>query len=499
LRSAQRPERQAAWVLMVAPSTLVAWNQGFDENLKPLSVPENRGKAAKVTVDIVRRIVEQAKGYKGRRIRLKSFGAKLHEAGIDLGSKTIEAILIANDLYKARIRKQRPRFYQSLCQKVPNGLLSIDGSEVVVWLGPEAYPFNVEMSVDVATFAHTAFSVDDSETAEAVIKVLEAHRKAWGVPIGMLGDCGSANESDAVMRYLDQWEIKRVPAGPGNPKGNGTDEGAFSHMKKALGQIRIDTTSPKALARSVLEILMAVYVYMRNRLPVHLCRMTPGQHMVAPVLDEQRAVERKRLDAHVAAKTNNEADQVKLGRLDWVVGHYGLDVAPDALKHARRTIKGYALEAIRQTEDAFLKAIRRNAGRCNLSYFFGILKNIQRTMDEDAKKDYCRQRYNHEVMQNIERQKHAQSEPVLIDNIVGMLLKAATTNVRFVKELAVKKARQWTLELIQSSRYPGPVKRKVEASLGEFNNLSIDQKNEAWELFCQFLNIHQQESRVTLS
>lgn len=486
-------------MLVVPPSTLAAWNQGFDENLRPLTVPDKRGKAAKVTVDMVHRIVEQAKGYQGRRIRLKSFRVELREAGIDLSSKTIEAILIANDLYKARIREKRPRFYRSLCQKVPNGLLSIDGSEVVVWLGETAYPFNVELSVDVATFAHTAFSVDDSETAEAVINVLEAHRHAWGLPIGVLGDCGSANGSDAVMRYLNRWGTKRVPVGPGNPKGNGTDEGAFSHMKKALGQIRIDTSSPKTLARSVLEALVSVYVYMRNRLPVYLRRMPPCQHMAVPVSDEQQAAGRRRLDAHVAARVNNEKDHVKLDRLDWVVRHYGLEVAPDALKHAQRTIRGYELEAVRQTEDAFLKAIRRNAGRKNLSYFFGILKNIQRKMDEDAKRDYCRRRYNHEVMLNIERQKNAQTEAVSIDDILGMLSKAVTGNIRFVKELAARKAREWTLELIKSCRYLGPIKRKVETSLSTQTNLSIDQKKEAWELFCQFLNIHQQERRVTLS
>jgi hypothetical protein len=484
-------------VLVVPPSTLLAWNQVFDENLRPLTMPEKRGKTAKVTVDMVRRIIAHANGYPGR-IRLKSFSARLREAGIDLSSKTIEEILIANDLFKVRIRKQRPGFYQSLCQKLPNGLLSIDGSKLSVWLGDTAYAFNVELAVDVATFAHTAFIVDDSETAEAVIKVLDAHRQVWGIPIGVLGDCGSANDSGNVLRYLNEWGIKRVPVGPGNPKGNGTDEGAFSQMKKALGRIHIDTTSPRTLARSVLTALVSLYVDLRNRLPVHFRGMPPGRHMALPVADEQRAAERKRLDAHVARKTHSETDQVKLDRLDWVIRHYHLDVVTDALKHAQRTIKGYELEAIRQTEEAFLKAIRRNSGRQNLSYFFGILKNIQRKIDEDAKRDYCRQRYNHEVMLTIERQKQAQPEPASIDHILDMLSKAVTHKVRFVKELAVRKAREWTLELIKSSRYLGPLKRKVETFLGKRTNLSIDQKNEAWELFCQFLNNHQQESCVTL-
>ncbi len=83
---------------------------------------------------------------------------------------------------------------------------------MIVWLGDKHYPFNVELSVDVATFAHTAFSIDDSETADAVIKVLESHRQVWGLPVGVLGDCGSANDSGDVTDYLEKLDIKRVPA-----------------------------------------------------------------------------------------------------------------------------------------------------------------------------------------------------------------------------------------------------------------------------------------------
>jgi hypothetical protein len=76
---------------------------------------------------------------------------------------------------------------------------------------------------------------------------------------------------------------------------------------------------------------------------------------------------------------------------------------------------------------------------------------------------------------------------------------AETNNARFDKELAVRKAREWTVESIKSRRYLGPIKKNMETSIGKFTDLSIDQRKEAWELFCQFSNIHQQESRVTLS
>ena len=63
---------------------------------------------------------------------------------------------------------------------------------------------------------------------------------------------------------------------------------------------------------------------------------------------------------------------MKLDRLHWVIRHYGLEVAPDTIKRAERTIKGYELEAIRLTETAFLKATRRKANRRCYAYLFGI-------------------------------------------------------------------------------------------------------------------------------
>jgi hypothetical protein len=494
--------RQAAWVLCVCVSTLGGWNKGFDENFKPLVVADNRGKTAKVTIEIVRCIVNKAKGNKaqGKRIRIKQFAADLKsKEGINLAAKTVEHILIANDLYKAHTRKKRPRFYQSLCRKIPNGLLSLDGSDMIVWLGQTPHRFNVELAVDVVTFAHTAFSIAETETAEQVIKVLESHRNRWGLPIGVLCDHGSANISAEVQRYLQDLGIEPVPVGPGNPKGNGTDEGAFSQMKKALGTIRLDISSPKALAQSVLEALISVYVYMRNRMPVRGANACPAGHMTVPVTDEQRDLEHQELRNHVAAKAGSEQDRFKLDRLHWVIRHHGLDVSPEALKRAQRSIKAYELEAIGKTEAAFLKATSRKADRLNLSYFFGILKNIQQQRDDEAKRQYCRERYNYQMMLDLDRRKNEQSPRLSINDVIGMLEKAVTVKVRFVKELAIRNARQWTHDLMESCQYLGSLRKKIEDALGSLRHLTIEQKQKAWDLFCQFLNNKNLESRVTHS
>ena len=305
-------------MLAVSTSTLSGWNQGFDDNMKPIKVADNRGKASKVTIAIVKRVYEKAKRLKqqSKRIRLKQFTKTLEkEDAIYLSAKTVNEILIANDLAAAQSRKKRPRFYQSLCQRIPNGLLSLDGSDFTIWLDNRPFTFNLELAVDVGSFTHTAFSIADTETTDEVISVLEAHRRQWGTPIGIVCDHGSANLSENAMDYIHAQGIELVAAGPANPKGNGTDEGAFSQMKKALGVIRLDMSSPKALAKSVLNALVSGYVYMRNRLCLHNKDVLPIEQMAMPVNPDQRDSERQRLKEHQKAKSGSDENQLKLDHL----------------------------------------------------------------------------------------------------------------------------------------------------------------------------------------
>ncbi len=369
-------------------------------------VADNRGKASKVTIAVVRCVCEKARALtqRAKRIRLKQFTEKLKkEDGINLSSKTVNEILIANDLAAAQSRKKRPKFYKSLCQKIPNGLLSLDGSDFIIWIDTVPFTFNVELAVDVNSFTHTAFSIADTETTQQVISVLEAHRQKWGTPIGIVCDHGRANLSGDAIDYIKAEGIELVPAGPYNPKGNGTDEGAFSQMKKALGTIHIDMSSPKALAKSVLNALVSVYVYMRNRLCLHNKNVVPAEQMTIPVSEDQRNEQRQQLKDHKKAKAGGQQDQLKLDHLQWVIDRYGFELETAVLKRAQYSIKFYELEAINETQKAFVKATNRNADRCNLSYFFGILKNIQQQRDEEAIRQYCHNRYNYLRMLGMQR------------------------------------------------------------------------------------------------
>jgi transposase len=501
MRTTSLPFRDAAWVLKVSFSVLSDWNQGFDEKMRPFHIPDRRGKAAKITLEMVRIIVRLAEDLKarGRRLRLKGFTEQLREKhDIYLSKRKVREVLIANGLFAVRTRKRRPRFYQSLRKKIPNGLLSLDGSELTVWVDGEPYKFNVELSVDVKTFAHTAFGVGDTETSDEVIKVLEAHRKGWGDPVGILCDHGSGNLSEQTRDYLRRHRIELVPVGPSNPKGNGTDEGAFSQMKRALGAIHLDLSSPGSLARDVLEKLIALYIRMRNQIPVRRSILTPREGMNVPVSKLQRDLERQQLKGYKRSKVESDEDQGKLDRLHGLIRYYSMTVDPPALKRAEKTIKAYEKEAISAAEEAFIRAVNRKPGRENLAYFFGILKRIQQERDDEAYRQYCHQRYNEQVMKQMSRQQEApQQNSHSVEGILAMFVQAVKTTVQFVKELTIRKAHQWTQELMESYRYPGALKNRFAEALCALTELSLDQRNKIWELIEQFFNPKTKAESVT--
>jgi len=468
--------------LGVRIGTLSEWNRIFDEKMLPLIVPDGRGKNRKITPDMVRQIVEMAKERKskGRRIRLKSFTKQLTtEEDIVLSSKKVGEILIANGLYKPEIRRRRPGFYQALRQGIPNGLLSVDGSEFTVWINQVPYKFNLELGVDVESYCHTGFSVSESETSQEFIKVIEAHKKSWGTPIGLVSDHGSANLSDESRAYLEANDIEALPAGPANPKGNGTVEGAFSEMKGVIGTIDLETLSPGNLAKAVLEKVVSIYIAMRNRLHRVGDKIAPEEAMETQIPKEKGQALKERYKGR--KKRNEDPDQeAKVGRLVWIIQNHGLEIDERSLKRAEKCIVTYDLNAINKSEEAFLKAIRRDQQRCSLPYFFGILNNIQKDLDTARYEDYCRARYYYQGMLDKEREeKEKTKETTTVDNLVAMLRNAILSRHRFIKDTCVRQAKRMATELKKQYHYAGALKKKILDELVNVKELGIDQRKEA--------------------
>jgi transposase len=471
--------------LGVRIGTLSEWNRIFDEKMLPLIVPDGRGKKRKITPDMVRQIVEVAKERKskGLRIRLKSFTKQLTaQEDIVLSSKKVGEILIANGLYNPEIRRRRPRFYQALRQGIPNGLISVDGSEFTVWINQIPYKFNLELAVDVESYCHTGFSISDSETSGEFIKVIEAHKKSWGTPTGLVSDHGSANLSDESRAYLQVNDIEALPAGPANPKGDGTVEGAFSEMKRVIGTIGLETLSPRNLAKAILEKVISIYIAMRNRLPRVGDKIAPGEAMKAQIPEEKRQALKERYKVR-KQKYENPDQETKLGRLAWIIQNHGLEVDERSLKRAEKCVITYDLNAINKSEDAFLKAIRRDQQRCTLPYFFGILNNIQNDLDTARHEVYCRERYYYQGMLDKEREEQEKAkETATVENLVAMLRNAILSGHRFIKDTCVRQAKRMAADLKKQYHYEGALKKQILDELVNFKELRIDQRKEAINL-----------------
>jgi len=454
---------------------------------------DGRGKTGKVTVETVGKIIDMAKDMRdrGQRLRLKSFTRRLsEEAEISLSSKTVGDILVANDLYRVSTRRRRPGFYQRLKQSIPNGLISVDGSEFEVIVDGVGYKFNLELAVDVQSYLHSGFSVSGSETAAEVIRVIEAHRALWGPPLAMVSDHGSGNLSDEVKVYLSRYQIELLPAGPGNPKGNGTAECAFSGMKEVVGPIVLNSSSPVLLAKSVLEKIVSVYIAMRNRLPLFGDRQSPEETMSRPVSPEVR----QQMGDHYKKRAQKQDDpdhQRKPDRIDWLIRYHKLNIDEPSLKRAQTCIGYYDQVAITKSEEAFLTAVRRDQNRRTLPYFFGILKRVQKEMDEQKHKDYCYKRYNEQQMRERERQKHQAmvetAQPTTIENLVAMLQEVLKNKADFIRETSIRLVKQMLQNLKNQYQYLGVLKKKISDALGAVQSLSLPQRQEAFNLVEQYL------------
>jgi transposase InsO family protein len=470
----------------MSTSTLTDWNKYFDVNLQPYEKEEKRGKTVTVTAETIRLVVAlaQKKLEKEERIFIESFTRGFNMAGeFSLGTETIREILIANDLWAVNTRIKRPAFYKNLCKRIPNGLLSIDGSEIKLNIDGEPYKYNLELGVDVGSFNHTGFDIGKSENSKAVLSVLKQHVRDYGYPLGVVFDHGTANLSEEVRTWLVEHNIEIVPAGPGNPKGNGTSEGAFSQLKKVLGIIELDCSTPENLGKSVLTALVALYMKMRNKLPLRKNSVTPQAVMEIEISEEVRQKERERLIQHNKNREDSGEELNKLETLHWIIQNHDLEVDTPSFRRAEYSIKSYSTDAIQKTEQAFLKAVDRNSDKKNLSYFFGILKNIQQELDDAQYHEYCREKYYYKSLLESERRQREdakkQSKPSF-DMIVDLASSALNVSGKVHKTVR-NLCKAWLALHLKSSKYLEPVRKKIQDAIGTLNEVDAKTKEEIWD------------------
>jgi len=62
-------------------------------------------------------------------------------------------------------------------------------------------------------------------------------------------------------------------------------------------------------------------------------------------------------------------------------------------------------------------------------------------------------------------------------DVLNILLSAVKAPAKYLQEVAIRKAKEWTNELIISTKYIGVLRKKFEKSLIEMTHLNMKQKN----------------------
>ena len=223
--------------------------------------------------------------------------------------------------------------------------------------------------------------------------------------------------------------------------------------------------------------------------------------MQTPVSQQQRQIQQKKLAAFKQSRIVQDVNQPKIDQLHGIIDYYQLSPDPVALARAESYIKQCAPEAIAESVKAFLKSVKRDPNRKNLHYFLGILRNVQKKLDADTYAEYCRQRYNCELMVENERRRQEMlqaDKPPTVELIVNMAAKTVGVSKRLVKELALRKTRQWLQELVESVKYVGALKKKFIDAIGSLNNMDKIEKEKIWALLESILNPKPAEESVTL-
>ena len=237
---------------------------------------------------------------------------------------------------------------------------------------------------------------------------------------------------------------------------------------------------------------------MRNKLPLQRQVKNPVECMNDPVSDECRNQVNHKLQNQIHRKNVLNDDQAKLDLLHCLIKNMGIHTDAAAITRAKKTITFYNMKAILESEKAFVKAVNRKKERLSLPYFFGILKRVQQDQDDQAYKRQCQKRYNYNQMkEQIKGQELREQNPSTVKNVLDILLNAVKAPAKYLKDVALRRAKEWTNELIKSTKYIGVLRKKFETSLIGMIHLSMEQKNKIWKYLTVFLNMKSTGKSVT--
>lgn len=328
--------------------TLKDWLRGGqkDADLPVVAEPDP------VTTGRVEMILDQWKQWKG------SFHVFCEHISLNLripyGRTLIASIL---EQYGVRIPRRRPG--RSPDEKAlkdafetffPGAQWQGDGSPIPVQVGEQRFDFNLELMVDAHSDADVGISVRDEEDSQAVIDALNGGVETTGaLPLAVLVDNRPSNHTEKVDEALGTTMRMRITQG--RPQNNAYVEGAFGLFAQTVPAIIITATTPKEIARQVLELVAQTWARTLNNKPRKdrngrsRAQIYTGETPTGEEVEQARAdLEERRKKQELAQKTlRARQDPVVRGILDQAFARLGL---ADPQGNIRDAIARYPLDAI---------------------------------------------------------------------------------------------------------------------------------------------------------
>ena len=141
-----------------------------------------------------------------------------------------------------------------------------DGKTVAIRLNGTWYQFNWEATVDAASNAVVGIDVRDTEDADALI---ESHRHGVATtgqpPMAETVDNKPSNLCPEVKEQLAPTIV--LEATPGRGQAKAPVEGTFGLFSQTAPPLRVDGTTPRETASSILTLVTLTSAWARNRKP----------------------------------------------------------------------------------------------------------------------------------------------------------------------------------------------------------------------------------------
>jgi hypothetical protein len=141
-----------------------------------------------------------------------------------------------------------------------------DGSPIDVTINGQRFTFNLELMVDADTDASVGASTRNEEDSEAVVEAFDDGVQTTSAPpLCVLVDNRPSNHTDQVAEHLGA--TMRMPATIGRPQNKAHVEGAFGLFSQVIPVLAISATSPREVARQLLQLVVKTWARTLNHKP----------------------------------------------------------------------------------------------------------------------------------------------------------------------------------------------------------------------------------------